>query len=337
MKRESFRSWLAVGGIILLLCWAVFVLTIDLSVVVKDDEKPPEKSFASSVEEPQPVLSVVSESAPVEVEEMRDANTRVFKIQKEIAETDPATSQTTIDTVESTIVEKCPNLCYKDEAGAWQLTDTSFEAIGNEFRMNRSGYKILMGRTLTDPINFSADGKTISLKLSHFIISDGVNTQEIGALNNETIGNINADNRSKVLFQNPFGNNIADVEYAAEKGGFHQNIIINRAINLPQGFAAENANLYVYTELLLNDFISDQNASIKLGADSVNFIGEGIVADAGNSDTIEFKTIVEGKENLTNWFAESEIISNDGKKILAARVPGSIVTVPVIVKSSETR
>ncbi len=321
MKRISLTGWAVSFSVVAFLLWAVFVLTSDLTYVPDGQDETGERrdtpiTNAASGEYDRCVTATYE---PVEIKALRDANTRVYKVVKDVEETNIDTGARTVTRVESRIIEKGSNLCYRNSLGNWGITDATFEPVEGGFRMDKNNFELELGETLAEPVKFTASGKSIELKLSYFFISDGINTFPVGNFNPEVQGMLDEGDSSKLRFANGFGGDIADIEYVVERSGFHQNIVINDAIFVPQGFDEFNTKLYIYTEINIDDFVNNQGGSVTVRGEAVDFQKGSLLADAGTMDLIDFTAIVEGKEELISYFAESEVIDGEGEKLYADR------------------
>jgi len=218
---------------------------------------------------------VIAEHPPVELVEKRDDHTRIYEIVREVETTHPDGS-TTADTVKSYIHEKASGLCYKDATGNYVPSVAEWRETSDGFVIDRCPYRLAMGKTIGTPARYTVEGHDVLLLPAHLIISDGVNQTDPRPLTPEPPGFILPDSPSVLRFPAAFGPGY-DLQYIVEKGGFHQNLIIANAPELPEGLDPENTAIHLYTELNLDEYLSASGLQVHV---------EGVPLDTSPPDLV---------------------------------------------------
>jgi len=299
MKNSNFKS----RGIRLsILLSATTLLILQLSgggrVTAGDSDEPVT----------QPVVScrVTAEHPPVEIVEKRDDHTRIWEIVREIEITRPDGS-TTLDTIKSYIHEKASGLCYKDASGAYVPSLAEWRETPDGFVIDRCPYGLTMGKSIGVSARYTVEGNDLLLRPAHLIISDRVNQADLATLNPETRGSISPDNPSMLRFRSAFGEGY-DLEYIAEKGGFHQNLIITNPPEIPDDFNPDTASIHLYTEMNLDQYLSASGCEVSVEGELVNTSAADLVTKPSRGDCISFTK--DGR--LLHAFSVSNVSDSSG-------------------------
>ncbi|OHB61556.1 MAG: hypothetical protein A2Y12_00530 [Planctomycetes bacterium GWF2_42_9] len=250
-------------------------------------------AFAKAENTQTPSTENFSLKKPVwtESENQRDKNTRIWQITKWQEEIAPETNEPNMVAVKSNVVEKGCGICYKDSNNQWQITDTSWRQTANGFVMDKANYALEIGQAANSTLIYTIDGEVVNLKASSIKIREGLN-EIILATVTDAVCHIDPDNKSKLIYSNGFGDGI-DLEIEAQADGFHQNVIFRNKPVLPVDLNSKNAEIKLYTEIVIHSTGSGQ-AEIPITTKS--------------KDNIEFGS---------HRFVESKILQNSNGKMLS--------------------
>ncbi|MBE7558140.1 right-handed parallel beta-helix repeat-containing protein [bacterium] len=191
-----------------------------------------------------------------EVTALRDAHTRIFEVNQTRTYLHPVTGQPTnlVDDSPRRIIAKGTDMNYRDEAGQWQVVDTTVRpssAPGARLEATRQRAKLYFSDTGSDKMN-------VRLDLGGRVLETGV--QLLAYLEPESgrraiIARAAAREPSatgnRVLYSNVFPG--VDVEYINKNTVLKQNVILRSECVLPDpaqlGMDAASALLVVGTEL----------------------------------------------------------------------------------------
>ena len=260
-----------------------------------------------------PSSRLIAEHPPVELVEKRDDHTRIWEIVREVETTHPDGS-TTVDTVKSYIHEKASGLCYKDATGAYVPSVAEWRETPEGFVIDRCAYRLAMGKTISVSARYTVEGNDLLLRPAYLIVSDGVNQADLATLNPETPGFISPDNTSVLRFPSAFGEG-HDLEYVAEKGGFHQNLIISNPPELPDGFDPQNTSVHLYTELNLDQYLSASGCKVAIDGETVDVSAPNLTEHVSRGGSISFSRAGDEENGILHAFAISEVSDTP-------RVPG---------------
>ncbi|MDP2896193.1 MAG: LamG-like jellyroll fold domain-containing protein [bacterium] len=249
---------------------------------------------------------VIAEHPPVELVEKRDDHTRIWEIVREVETTHPDGS-TTVDTVKSHIHEKASGLCYKDATGNFVPSVAEWRETPEGFVIDRCPYRLVMGKTIGTSARYTVEGNDLLLRPAYLIISDGVNEADPRPLTPQTRGSISPDNPSVLRFRSTFGEGY-DLEYIAEKGGFHQNLIIANPPQLPDGFNSATASIHLYTELNLDQYLSASGCQLTVEGEPVNPTAADLVTEPSRGGCISFMKA----GRLLHAFSISQVTDSSG-------------------------
>ncbi len=187
---------------------------------------------------------------------------------RELKTTDPDGTRT-VDPVKSYIHEKASGLCYRDQSGNLVPSVAEWRETPDGFIVDRCGYWLSVGKTVGPGLRYLVDGDELLLRAAYLIISDGASQAHLGVLNPDVTGFIVPGSPSTVRFPGAFGPGY-DLEYVAEKGGFHQNLIIAQRPVLPAGFDAGRTRLYLYTEMNLEEYLAASGLKVLVDGEEIN-------------------------------------------------------------------
>ncbi len=273
--------------------------------------------------DPDMMTRVIATDPPVELVDERDDHTRVWEIVREVETTHPDGS-TSVDTVKSYIHEKASGLCYKDASGSYVPAVAEWRERPDGFVIDRCSYGLSVGRTLGSWVTYTVEGRRAFFRPSCLMASDGVTEVSLAIVNAEVEGFIPLESPSTVRFPDALGDGI-HLELAAEKDGFHQNLILTEAIELPEALDGEATRIYLYTETDLGEYAADPSYSLKIGESREDLSSETLVTEPSQTEDIVFTRAVRGpggeqKEAPVWWFGESCVFDSSGlNQIEAAR------------------
>ncbi|MBN1917078.1 MAG: right-handed parallel beta-helix repeat-containing protein, partial [Verrucomicrobia bacterium] len=252
--------------------------------------------------------------APVweEVVELRDDHTRVYNVTHEVEYEDPVTGEKCTDTIVSKVREVGSGLCCRDGAGQWVPTIAEWETGGLGFRMKRGSWQIEVPMTLGGAYDYTVGGKTLAMRPTWILLSDGTNTVSLGSIDASVVGVINERDPSKLVFADALGaKSGVDIEFVLEPGALHQNVVLRAKPTLPEGFDAEDARLYVYTELGLDAYTAGDAVDVTIARAGVDVSAADLVTSRNTTDPIVFTVdeIIDGepRETILHAFAESRV------------------------------
>jgi hypothetical protein len=150
------------------------------------------------------------------------------------------------------------------------------------------------------------EGVPVTMRPAYLVLFDGARSLTVAKADPNASGQLDIQDPSIVRFPRAFGE-LADLEYTVRKGGYHQNVVINKPIVLPVGFDPENSQVLVYSEISYDDLVAnrsvratDDNGEINLSALNT--------ASAVSDEEINFQmTSGEGKGLRLFSFGESEV------------------------------
>jgi hypothetical protein len=266
---------------------------------------------------------VIAQREPVELVEQRDDHTRVWEIAREVETTHPDGTKT-VDTVKSYIHEKGSGLCYWDASGNLVPSVAEWRETPEGFVIDRCGYWLSIGKTIGSGLRYMVDGHELLLRAAYLMVSDGANEGHLAVLNPNATGFIVPGSPSVVRFPAAFGPGY-DLEYLAEKDGFHQNLILANPVQLPKEFDAEVSQVYLYTELDLSEYAGDPSCGVSIGSVHVGLSSSSLVTKPSPTDNITFTQAVQQRDGTKEdvrawWFAESRVFDSSGlNRMEAAR------------------
>ncbi|MBN1919277.1 MAG: hypothetical protein JW889_15345, partial [Verrucomicrobia bacterium] len=242
----------------------------------------------------------------------RTQHGREYKVTRTVEWVDPETEEVVTDTVVSTVRERGTNICCKDAADEWVPTVAEWEAGGLGFRMKRNSWQIDVPTMLGSAYDYTVGGRTLTMRPSVILLSDGTNTVSLGSLDTTVQGRIDPTDPSKLVFADALGaNSGVDIELVLECAALHQNVVLRNKPVLPEGFNAENARLYVYTELGLNAYTADRAVSVTIADTAVDVSAANLATARNTDDPIAFSVqeTVEGqpRQTVLHAFAESRV------------------------------
>jgi len=253
-----------------------------------------------------PEVRVLVEHDPEEIVELRDRNTRVYKVIREVQVMDPVTREVRIEQVESRIIEKANNLCYRDEWGSFVPSVAEFETVSGGFVADRNNFGLGVGESLAQGLTATFDQVPVTMRPAYLVLFDGARALTLANADPGTLGQLDVNDPSVVRFPRAFGD-LADLEYIVRKGGYHQNVVIHRPIALPAGFDPDESQILVYSEISYDDLVSNR------GVKASNINGEIDLstwnsASALSEEQIAFQAISpEGRAVHLFSFGESEV------------------------------
>jgi hypothetical protein len=135
-----------------------------------------------------------------------------------------------------------------------------FEAVPGGFVADRNNFGLGVGRTLGQGLTASFEGLPVTMRAAYLVLSDGTRSLTLAEADPDSLGELDVQEPSVVRFSGAFGE-LADLEYVVCKGGYHQNVVINRPIALPAGFDVGASQVLVYSQISYDDLLS--NRSVK--------------------------------------------------------------------------
>jgi hypothetical protein len=107
------------------------------------------------------------------------------------------------------------------------------------------------------------------------------------------------------------------LELAAEKDGFHQNLILTEPIQLVEQLDAEQTRVYMYTEIDLGQYAADSGCSVTIGDAKVDLSSNAFLTEPSTAEDIVFSralTEPDGtKQDKCVWcFGPSDVFDSSG-------------------------
>ncbi len=229
---------------------------------------------------------VIAQHEPVELIEQRDDHTRVWEIAKEVETTHPDSSAT-VETVKSYIHEKGSGLCYRDASGNFVPCVAEWREVPDGFVIDRCGYWLSVGKSIGSGLRYVVEGHELLLRAAYLMISDGTNEAHLAVLNLNATGFIVPGSASVVRFPSAFGQGY-DLEYVAEKGGFHQNLIIAGPPRLPAEFDASGTTVHLYTEMSLDQYLAASGLKVSVEGEEINAAATDLLSPVSRGGCISF-------------------------------------------------
>lgn len=210
-----------------------------------------------------PTFTEVSRQT-VELLGQRDRNHRYYNVIREIEVADPNSGESRAEERISKVVEVGGGICYQDATGQWRLTDTAWRPTPEGFVMDQANYTLAMGRTADSPLIYTFEGRDMRLHADRIEVDNGLETVLLAQIQSGISGVIRPETPHKLLFANAFGSGI-DLEYEALPGGYHQNVIFHVRPELPAGFAVEQSQIKLLTEIDLENYLGVRgDATVKI-------------------------------------------------------------------------
>jgi len=221
-------------------------------------------------------VRVVAKYTPVELADLRDDHTRVWEVARELETTHPD-GTTTVETVKSYIHEKGSGLCYRDEGGEFVPSVPEWRETPEGFVIDRCAYGLAIAKTIGSGLRYTVEGNDLLLRPAYLMISDGVRKADLAILNPETRGFILPGSPSVLRFPAAFGPGY-DLQYVAEKGGFHQNLIVAELPPLPGTLDAGRTEVFLYTEMNLDEYLAASGLAALIGGEQIDTSGADLLA-----------------------------------------------------------
>jgi hypothetical protein len=221
--------------------------------------------------------------------ELRNDHMRVWRVVHRVESVDPETQETIADEIVSTVREVGSNLCYRDSEDRWQPSVAEWELSDAGFKSERGGHQVSFGATLGAGYTKTVSGRAFWMRARSLVLSDGPHTTLVAEIDPNAAGRIDKSDPAKLVFANAFGQALkADIEYVLEKASFHQNVVLGSPIALPEGFDPKSAQLYVFTELGLDDALADDTVSVHHAGKRVIAKVDGAVTPFSKNTPIAF-------------------------------------------------
>jgi hypothetical protein len=247
----------------------------------------------------------------------RTQHGREYRFVRTVEYVDPETQETVTDEIVSTVRERGSNLCYRDAGGDWVPTVAEWERDGLGFKMDRNNWQIEVPQTLYSAYNYTVGGKTLAMRPTRILLSDGVHSVSLGEIDTNVAGEIDENDHSKLVFADVLGTGSGvDIELVLERASLHQNVVLRTKPALPEGFNEQTARLYVYTELGLDVMTADGSVGVKLGDTAVDVSATNLVTERNTTDPIAFvareQVGGEARELVLHEFVESRVWDSAG-------------------------
>jgi len=226
-----------------------------------------------------------------EIVAKRDYNHRLWQVVKEFEVVDPDTGRTDTEQIISHIVEVGCGICYQDEKGDFQVTDTCWQETKDGFLMDTAAYELQVGRTVGYWLCYTIDGDDLYLRPAGINAYDGVNIVTVAELDGKVEGAIDPCDSSRLVFAGAFGKGI-DLVLQAGPDGYHQDVIFHESLRLPDYMNPEETDIFLYTELSLDDYCQNQDIEVFIGGDEYVDVNEQINTSP-TLENIEFTKVVE--------------------------------------------
>ena len=225
-----------------------------------------------------------------EVAELRNDHTREWKITTEIERLDPETDEVVTETTVSRVREVASSLCYKDGDGPWQPSVPEWEATATGFKADRNNYQVYFGTTLGVGYAKVVSGKVFWMRPRSLVLSDGVHMALVAEIDPTATAQVDANDPAKLVFVGAFGEGLdAGLEYVLEKASFHQNVVLRAPIALPNGFDPETTQLYVFTQIGLDNALAHNTVSVRYAREAVVSEADGSLTPFSRKEPIAFR------------------------------------------------
>ncbi|MDP2895936.1 MAG: right-handed parallel beta-helix repeat-containing protein [bacterium] len=252
-----------------------------------------------------PASTAAADSTTAELVNLRNAYTRVWEVAREVETTLPG-GRTAVETVKSRICEKASGLCYKDAAGEWVPSVPEWRETADRFVIDRCGYGLFVGKTVGTGVRYAIYGEDVAFRPARLAISNGADEAQLATLTADAQGFIVPGSPSVLRFANAFGPGY-DLEYVAEKDGFHQNLVIWAAPSAPLGLAADSCEFEIWTEVGLDSYLSAADAQIVIGTQVALDVDGVARVPAGPGTPIEFCSYHSSGQILSWFLADSPV------------------------------
>lgn len=216
--------------------------------------------------QPKPVLPIETLLSRDVVEQVgkRDKHHRHWDVVRTFEITDPCTQETRTEERVSKIVEVGGGICYQDEFGDWQLTDTRWQATRDGFVMNKANYQLEIGATLGSWLKYTVDGDDMLLRPTRLEAEDGAQVVTLAEVDPNTVGQIDPCDATRLVFANAFGKGI-DIVLRAAPDRIHQDVVFHQAPQIPARLARQDTNVRLYTEMNLDETIEQKRIGVGIG------------------------------------------------------------------------
>jgi hypothetical protein len=229
---------------------------------------------------------VIAHHEPIELIEQRDEHTRVWEIAREVEATHPDGS-TTVETIKSYVHEKASGLCYRDSSGKFVPSVAEWREVPDGFVIDRCAYGLAIGNSIGPGVRCVVEGNELILRPAYLVVSDGTRSAHLAALNPDATGFTVAESPSVVRFPEAFGPGY-DLEYVAETGGFHQNLVVHEAPPLPRGFDPARTAIFLYTALNLDQYLAASGLEVQIEGEPLDLSPADLVSPPSVGGCISF-------------------------------------------------
>jgi len=216
------------------------------SIIEKNDKAFLDKIQSLDLEDKNVLSKKVFEKS-----DQRNANRRIWQVEREVESIDPDTKEKQVETIMTDIVEMGNGICYQDDADNWQISVPHWRATKDGFVMDTAGYKLEMGRNIGSWLSCTAKGEEMLLRPSVVEAGDNTDTKVIAELVDEVEGYIDPEDPSRLVFAGAFGKGI-DLELIARTDGYGQNVIFRGKPSIPDGVELSKKTLSIRTEMSLD-------------------------------------------------------------------------------------
>ena len=281
--------------------------------------------------QPEPMVEAM-EPARTEIVSGRNENTRLWEIAKWEQVIDPVTHEPNMVEAKSYIYEKGCGICYKDNGGKWQVTDTMWRQTADGFVMDKASYKLEMGATAGSTLHYWINGTYLLIKAHSLAIDDGTNVDTFASVDGNVFGAIDTVKPNKLTFADAFGVGI-DLVIEALPDGYHQDVVFRKKPLALSSRNIENAKVLLYTEMDLAAYASQAGTNVALRSEDTLDVNDTKNSTSKQTagrlavSTVDISRITETKptrtdiqfivnkdaddEFVSHWLAESEILAAD--------------------------
>ncbi len=222
----------------------------------------------------------------VELTNLRDSNTRVWQVERDARMRLPG-GRLEPERAVSTIIEKASGMHYRDSSGELRVCVPEWREAAEGFVIERCQYKLRVPSALSSAVEFELEGHQMLLRPCRIAVTDGDTTVTLGTVDATRQARVPSESPGVLCFMGAFGDGY-DLEFVAEKAGFHQNLMLSRRPGVPQGMARDKARLVIYTEVNLDGYLSGGSAEIRIGGSRIVDMADPRVVEVPYAEPIAF-------------------------------------------------
>ena len=246
-------------------------------------------------------------SAIVEVVEARTVNERVWNRTETVEEVDPRTGLVVLHERAARVTEVGDFLNYKDSEGRWVPSQPRWVEEAGVFRAFGVGYQLTAAATVGELLRYlpADEDREVLLRPNGLYLLEGEARTPVRSVASNAAGVLSKTDATRLLYPNALGAGV-DLELELTASGFHQNVIIRSALDLPD---APSASLLLETEINLDDLAGVDGRAIAAGGATMSKESATDAAADSHEDSLAFVR-TEGGETRESWaFGASRVFT----------------------------